>query len=142
MKVLIILSALVAVSLAQYGLEPVAAPIPYSFNYEAPTEDGGNSGHQESGDGAGRVSGSYTVSNLEGHTRIVDYVADENGFRASIRTNEPGTASSNPADVTVESSAAEAPQYAPQYAPVAPAAPASPRYVLVPVDDPRAAGYY
>lgn len=144
MKVFIILSALFAVSLAQYA--DLAAPIPYSFNYNADTEDGGNSGHQESGDGSGRVQGSYTVTNLEGHTRVVEYVADENGFRATVRTNEPGTANQNPADVVVESSAPEAaaaPSYAPAIAPAAPVAPGgNARYVLVPVDDPRAAGYY
>jgi len=154
MKAFIVFAALFSVALAQYA----DVPIPYSFNYVASGEDGGSSGHQESGDGAGRVTGSYTVTNLEGHTRVVDYIADEGGFRASIRTNEPGTANINPADVTIESSAPEAAgalSYslggaggAPAYAPAAPARPAPQaggragvRYVLVPVTDPRARGY-
>ncbi|XP_054708871.1 cuticle protein 10.9-like [Uloborus diversus] len=148
MKVFIVL-ALVAVAAAQYA-DPNAVPIPYSFGYTSATEDGGSSGHQESGDGAGRVTGSYTVQDLEGHVRTVEYVADEAGFRATIRTNEPGTANQNPADVIMESSAPEsagAPVYslggggaAPQ--PAAAARGQGVRYVLVPSTDPRARGYY
>lgn len=71
--------------------QPNYPPIPYSFTYEAPTEDGGSSSRTESGDGAGRVEGSYTVNDLEGNSRVVEYVADEGGFRVlALRTNEPG----------------------------------------------------
>jgi len=80
------------------------APTPYQFSYTAPAI-GGSSSHQESGDGNGRVTGSYSVRDDDGRSRIVEYVADEDGFRASISTNEPGTASQNPADVTIVSSA-------------------------------------
>ncbi|KFM64847.1 Cuticle protein 10.9, partial [Stegodyphus mimosarum] len=156
MKVFIILS-LVAAAVAQRA-EPQYQPIPYSFNYVSETEDGGRSSHQESGDGAGRVTGSYTVNDLEGHARVVEYIADEGGFRANIRTNEPGTDNAAPADVVIESSAAgaAAPAAARSYsapvsAPAARPAPASAggntvtdprtgvRYVLVPDTDPRAA---
>jgi hypothetical protein len=34
--------------------------------------------------------------------RHVDYVADKNGFRAKIRTSEPGTETKNPASVFME----------------------------------------
>jgi len=156
MKVFIVLAVLVSAAVAQYAPSQ-DIPIPYSFNYAADTEDGGRSSHQESGDGAGRVQGSYTVNDLEGHTRVVDYVADEGGFRANIRTNEPGTANINPADVTIESSAADVsgvstyslgggatPVTRPAISPVAPptGGRAGVRYVLVPVTDPRARGYY
>jgi hypothetical protein len=33
--------------------------------------------------------------------RIVEYIADAAGFRATVKTNEPGTANANPADVQV-----------------------------------------
>lgn len=129
-------------------------PIPYSFNYEAPTEDGGSSGRQESGDGSGIVRGSYTVNNLEGHTRVVEYEAGPEGFRAFIRTNEPGTDNSAPADVVIESSAPEAKGpiitygsaqtsrivSSPGAAPAAPTGRQNSRYVLVPSTDPRAQG--
>lgn len=92
------------------------SPKPYSFSYNAPLDDGvGHSSRVESADGTGKVEGSYTVTNDEGHTRVVDYVADELGFRASIRTNEPGTDNKNPADVTIESTAPYTPyQYVPR----------------------------
>lgn len=94
------------------------------------------------------MSGSYTVQGEDGLGRVVDYIADENGFRATIRTNEPGTANQNPADVVIESTAdntAPAVRTAPIARPVVPAPLARPvgvRYVLVPITDPRAAGYY
>ncbi|GFY53206.1 cuticle protein 16.8 [Trichonephila inaurata madagascariensis] len=149
LRVFIVLSALIAVAVSQLA-DPLAQPTPYSFSYNSNTEDGGSSGHQESGDGSGRVSGSYTVTDLEGHSRVVDYVADELGFRATVRTNEPGTANLNSADVTMESSGDDngiAAAYAGNIpAPVAPVAPVAGRpgvrYVLVPVTDPRARGYY
>lgn len=88
------------------------------------------------------MTGSYTVSNLEGHTRVVDYIADEEGFRATVRSNEPGLENANPAGVTIEySGAAPAPilNSAPISRPVAPAPrPAAGRtgvrYVLVPAN--------
>ncbi|KFM64723.1 Cuticle protein 10.9, partial [Stegodyphus mimosarum] len=77
---------------------------PYQFSYIAPAI-GGVSSHQQTGDGAGRVTGSYSIQQEDGLARIVDYVADEYGFRASIVTNEPGTSNQSPADVTFSSSA-------------------------------------
>ncbi|UYV75094.1 hypothetical protein LAZ67_12002447 [Cordylochernes scorpioides] len=79
-------------------------PIPYSFQYVAPAL-GGSSSRQETGDGAGRVQGSYTVTDDDGRQRYVEYVADENGFRASVQTNELGTRSESPAGVSLYSSA-------------------------------------
>ncbi|XP_054719281.1 calphotin-like [Uloborus diversus] len=84
--------------------DDLAQPTPYQFGYSAPAEGGGIT-HQESGDGNGRVTGSYTIEDDDGRSRVVEYVADEGGFRAAISTNEPGTANQNPADVVIESSA-------------------------------------
>lgn len=98
------------------------------------------------------MTGSYTVTNLEGHTRVVDYIADAGGFRATIRTNEPGTDNQNPAEVSVESSAADAlpvrnsaaisapatarrPPTASVAAGVAGAGHTGVRYVLVPINE-------
>lgn len=86
------------------GHEYNGVPNPYQFSYSAPSE-GGQSSHQESGDGSGRVTGSYSVTDEDGRSRLVEYVADEGGFRASVTTNEPGTSNSAPADVTINSSA-------------------------------------
>ncbi|GFS52710.1 adult-specific rigid cuticular protein 15.5 [Nephila pilipes] len=130
--------------------QQIDKPIPYTFNYAAATDDGGSSARQESGDGAGRVTGSYSVNDIEGHARTVDYIADEGGFRVNIRTNEPGTANINPADVTMESSAdSGAVSYSLGTASTSTRIVSPPstgrvgvRYVLVPVTDPRARGYY
>ncbi|CAG2121105.1 unnamed protein product [Medioppia subpectinata] len=50
-----------------------------------------------------RVTGSYGYLGPDGLYRHVEYVADENGFRAKIRTSEPGTANDNPSNVQIES---------------------------------------
>lgn len=63
----------------------------------------GNHFHKEQGDGSGSVQGSYGYTDNQGLFRQVDYVADAGGFRASVRTNEPGTddGKENPADVNL-----------------------------------------
>ncbi|KFM64848.1 Cuticle protein 10.9, partial [Stegodyphus mimosarum] len=127
-----------AVPVRDYRINPYyydESPKPYSFSYSAPLDDGvGQSSRSETADGTGRVEGSYSLNNDEGHFRVVDYVADRDGFRASIRTNEPGTDNKNPADVIIESSAV--PYSGPYYprgvrrpvlnAPVEPVAPVVP----------------
>ncbi|GIX67275.1 hypothetical protein CEXT_791351 [Caerostris extrusa] len=40
--------------------------------------------------------GSYGYTNNKGIARQVNYVADHAGFRAQVKTNEPGTADQNP----------------------------------------------
>ncbi|GIX92162.1 hypothetical protein CEXT_524021 [Caerostris extrusa] len=91
-------------SLYKGDSQPEAAPSPYSFGYEAE-----GSVRQESSDGSGKVTGSYTVTNEDGSVRVVKYVADEQGFRANIDTNEAGTKSSNPSNVALKSAFVEPP---------------------------------
>lgn len=68
-------------------------PKPYSFAYETTDPETGTvSKREESSDGL-TVRGSYSYTDADGVYRIVDYTADENGFNANVRTNEPGTAS-------------------------------------------------
>ncbi|CAG2170215.1 unnamed protein product [Oppiella nova] len=50
------------------------------------------------------VIGSYGFKDKDGITREVEYVADKYGFRARIKTNEPGTAPKDPGDVKFEAS--------------------------------------
>jgi len=95
----------------------LAEPIsPYSFGYTADAIDG-QSSREESSDGSGAVRGSYMVMSADGSKRIVNYVADENGFRAQVQTNEPGTESKSPADVLFESSQPPAEEIALKYGP-------------------------
>lgn len=56
----------------------------------------------EQGDQNGNVKGTYGYTDAQGLYRVVEYVADENGFRANIRTNEPGVdGKESPADVVL-----------------------------------------
>lgn len=50
-------------------------------------------------------AGSYTIALADGRRRTVEYIADADGFRARINTNEPGTGDDAPADVQWNSSA-------------------------------------
>lgn len=59
----------------------------------------GEQHREEASDGHGNVKGSYGFVDEKGIHREVHYVADEKGFRAEIKTNEPGTANQQPASV-------------------------------------------
>ncbi|CAL1271483.1 unnamed protein product [Larinioides sclopetarius] len=148
----ILVAALAAVSLAQHYGAPAPsyggpaydehyAPQPYDFGYETNDDYGTTTFRKESGDGHGRVQGSYGYKDDKGIERVVEYVADEHGYRAEIKTNEPGTESQNPADVILHANpihveeprhyAAPAPAYSaprPHYQAPSYAAPAYPRY--------------
>ncbi|GBN20255.1 hypothetical protein AVEN_5088-1 [Araneus ventricosus] len=77
-----------------------AHPHPYNFDYQSDDEQGNTHYHREETDASGTVRGSYGYTDVQGLYRVVDYIADVNGFRASIRTNEPGTDDKeSPADV-------------------------------------------
>ncbi|XP_054717071.1 cuticle protein 10.9-like [Uloborus diversus] len=99
--------------------EDYAQPIPYQYGFDIVGGDA-HSGdfkqtRQEHSDGHGNVQGSYGYTDAHGVYRQVDYVADAHGYRAQIKTNEPGTEAQNPADVELHASA---PHHAPQaYAP-------------------------
>lgn len=45
------------------------------------------------------MKGSYGYTDEHGIHREVHYVADHHGFRAEVKTNEPGTANQDPAHV-------------------------------------------
>ncbi|XP_054167310.1 adult-specific rigid cuticular protein 15.7-like [Oppia nitens] len=77
----------------------------YAFGYDIADEYGAQNGREEKGDAHGNKVGSYTIRDADGRSRRVDYVADAHGFRATIGTNEPGTATSNVGDATYLSSA-------------------------------------
>ncbi|XP_064488468.1 fibroin heavy chain-like [Ornithodoros turicata] len=68
----------------------------YNFGYNEAHTSGGSS-RQETGDAFGNKVGSYSLTDADGRVRVVKYVADAAGFRASVSTNEPGTAPSTPA---------------------------------------------
>ncbi|GIY38766.1 uncharacterized protein CEXT_272411 [Caerostris extrusa] len=74
----------------------------YKFGYEIKDHHGPQHRH-EHGDGYGNVQGSYDFSDHRGIHRQVQYVADHHGFRAKVKTNEPGTANQDPAHVHIHS---------------------------------------
>ncbi|XP_027199306.2 uncharacterized protein LOC113793464 [Dermatophagoides pteronyssinus] len=61
----------------------------YAFGYNEDHATGGTF-RKEKG-GPGYQSGSYGLRDADGRMRVVNYVADAHGFRASVQTNEPGT---------------------------------------------------
>lgn len=73
--------------------------MPFAWGYDINDGYGGAQYHKETGDDYGKRTGSYGYTDAYGVYRQVDYVADEHGFRATIKTNEPGTANESPADV-------------------------------------------
>ncbi|XP_077552686.1 cuticle protein 10.9-like [Haemaphysalis longicornis] len=73
-------------------------PQPYSFGYDTTDEFGTQLFHKEQGDASNAKTGSYGYRDANGIYRTVTYVADANGFRATIDTNEPGTAPGSSAD--------------------------------------------
>ncbi|GIY76425.1 cuticle protein 16.8 [Caerostris extrusa] len=73
-------------------------PQPYKFGYSI-KDHHGEQHREESGNGAGAVVGNYGFTDDRGIARQVNYVADHAGFRAQVKTNEPGTANQSPAAV-------------------------------------------
>ncbi|GFU28375.1 cuticle protein 16.8 [Nephila pilipes] len=80
------------------------APQPYAFGYSV-KDHHGEQHREEAGDGGHAVRGSYGFTDARGIRRQVNYVADHGGFRAQVKTNEPGTANQNPAAVHLVSDA-------------------------------------
>ncbi|XP_035219097.1 uncharacterized protein LOC118192281 isoform X1 [Stegodyphus dumicola] len=80
-------------------------PQPYIFGYELKDENGATQSRKEQGDDYGNKRGSYGYTDGYGIYRQVDYIADAHGFRAIVKTNEPGTENQDPADVKMLSEA-------------------------------------
>ncbi|GFW27176.1 cuticle protein 10.9 [Trichonephila clavipes] len=142
MKAFIALVAILAVAVTRALPVEDESPKPYSFNYVSEGEEGSSS-HSETADGTGTVRGSYSLNDVDGRKRVVEYVAGADGFTAVIRTNEPGTDNAAPAGVTIESTAEGAKAVLlntpikPEIKPV-PTTRQGVRYVLVPITDVRA----
>ncbi|GFQ93544.1 cuticle protein 16.8 [Trichonephila clavata] len=77
---------------------------PYEYGYKVKDQHGSQFRKEES-DGHGNVKGSYGYTDEEGIFREVHYVADDKGFRAEIKTNEPGTTDQEHKHVQIYSSA-------------------------------------
>ncbi|XP_015919172.1 adult-specific rigid cuticular protein 15.7 [Parasteatoda tepidariorum] len=137
-KVLVL--ALVAVAVHASGLVHTGSSVSsrhqdnlgnYAFNYDIVDGKGASNGRYEVGDGHGNKKGAYTIHDIDGRARRVEYVADHHGFRAAIKTNEPGTAASAPAAAVIASpyGVPVAPVAVKHVAPVAYAAPVAVKHV-------------
>ncbi|UYV73588.1 hypothetical protein LAZ67_10004173 [Cordylochernes scorpioides] len=93
----------------------------YAFGYDEGHATGGTF-RRESGSHGVKV-GSYGLRDIDGRMRVVNYVADAAGFRADIKTNEPGVEPKDPAATLINKAPAVA---------VAPAVPVGP--AVVPAD--------
>ncbi|KAH9372119.1 hypothetical protein HPB48_010219 [Haemaphysalis longicornis] len=72
----------------------------FGFNIEGLSWD---QFQRESGDALGRKVGAYGFRDVDGRLRLVEYVADELGFRVKVQTNEPGTRGSTAPSAVVDS---------------------------------------
>jgi len=104
-------------------------PKPYAFGYAAGRFPGHiDRTHSEVSDGSGIVQGSYSYVDPSYKIRTVDYIADKNGFHASLSHPSPAL----PSDTAAVKAAKE--RHALQYASIAQAHQIKPGYVIVPVD--------
>ncbi|GFS95761.1 uncharacterized protein NPIL_198091 [Nephila pilipes] len=72
---------------------------PFLFNFDQIDNTGTTQHRKEVSDANGRVVGSYGYHNSDGIYRKVAYVADADGYRARVLSNEPGTVSHSSANV-------------------------------------------
>ncbi|KPM11880.1 cuticle protein-like protein 7 [Sarcoptes scabiei] len=75
----------------------------YGFGYNVDDGYGNKQWRHEKSSKPNEVTGSYGYKDKNGIMREVEYIADRYGFRAFIKTNEPGTASNDPAFVRIDS---------------------------------------
>lgn len=85
-----------------FTLKEKHIPQPYKFGYESQDEWGNAQSRHEQDLGDGVKTGSYGYRDALGIFRHVNYVADHAGFRAWVKTNEPGTVDSAPAAAKIE----------------------------------------
>ncbi|XP_017461764.1 PREDICTED: adult-specific rigid cuticular protein 15.7-like, partial [Rhagoletis zephyria] len=75
---------------------------PYGFGYNVDDGYGNKQWRHEKSQTPHAVSGTYGYKDKNGILREVNYVADEKGFRAMIKTTEPGTAPKDPSYVKMD----------------------------------------
>ncbi|GFY54363.1 cuticle protein 16.8 [Trichonephila inaurata madagascariensis] len=73
-------------------------PRPYEFGFDFGDGLGMTQHRAEIADGTGAVRGKYGFTDPQGLFRNVEYIADVNGYRAVIRSNEPGATSQSTGD--------------------------------------------
>ncbi|UYV65414.1 hypothetical protein LAZ67_3004305 [Cordylochernes scorpioides] len=77
-------------------------PKPYSYGYNIDDGYDNRHYHNEDSDALGHKKGSYGYTSANGLYRTVNYVADDQGYRAQIMSNEPGIGPEGAADVELK----------------------------------------
>ncbi|UYV65418.1 hypothetical protein LAZ67_3004309 [Cordylochernes scorpioides] len=77
-------------------------PKPYSYGYNIDDGYDNRRYHNEDSDTLGHKKGSYGYTSANGLYRTVNYVADDQGYRAQIMSNEPGVGPEGAADVELK----------------------------------------
>ncbi|GFT18469.1 uncharacterized protein NPIL_109392 [Nephila pilipes] len=95
-------------NIGEYGTQNYP-PKPYAFDYQVKDDHGNVHFRREKGDPSGVVSGSYGYMHINGLYRTVDYVADAGGFKAQVKTNEPGVGVGGPGPADVQLTAEPVP---------------------------------
>nr|XP_042906555.1 uncharacterized protein LOC107448105 [Parasteatoda tepidariorum] len=85
-----------------YHDDDLKEPQAYKFGYEIKDHHQGHQYRHEQKDEKGNIQGRFGYRDPKGQYRQVNYVADDNGFRAKIQTNEAGIVDENPADVKIQ----------------------------------------
>lgn len=94
---------------AEYGAAPLGQAEPFAFDFKTNDNSGNGQYRKEESDKNGVVRGSYGYTDASGIYRHVEYVADQNGFRANIKSNEPGLiGETQPASIQLAGGAAPA----------------------------------
>ncbi|GFQ79070.1 cuticle protein 16.8 [Trichonephila clavata] len=75
-------------------------PSPYDFGFEFGDDQGMVQYRRESSNVNGEIKGSYGYTDSNGLYRNVEYTAGADGYKAVIRSNEPGLSNQNTADAT------------------------------------------
>ncbi|XP_055934265.1 cuticle protein 14-like [Argiope bruennichi] len=75
----------------------------YAFGYDEGHATGATFRKEAGSNGV--VAGSYGLAVADGRQRVVNYVADAAGFRADIKTNEPGVEPKDPANTAINKAA-------------------------------------
>ncbi|UYV73577.1 hypothetical protein LAZ67_10004139 [Cordylochernes scorpioides] len=97
------------------------SPKPFNYGFEIEDEQGNTNFRKEDSDGGqGGVRGVYGYKDPYGIYRVVEYIANTDGFRAVVKTNEPGTGDQDPADAAVFAQPQGPPGYRKLSGPVVP----------------------
>lgn len=93
----------------EYPSAPLGQAEPFAFDFKTQDNSGNGQYRKEESDKNGVVRGSYGYTDANGIYRHVEYVADQNGFRANIKSNEPGLiGETQPASIKLDGGSAPA----------------------------------